>query len=95
MNYHADLLMTSVKLIIALVLLTGLLAAVLYAVKKLLKNGPSGTKERLIQILDSRYLGPRKTITVVKIAETVLVLGVTSDNIQLLATFKEKQKAEE
>ena len=51
--------------------------------KRLAKNG-LGKEPHLIQILSTQYLGPKKSLMVVKISGKTLVLGVTHESIHLI-----------
>nr|NIP99746.1 flagellar biosynthetic protein FliO [Nitrospinaceae bacterium]NIR53874.1 flagellar biosynthetic protein FliO [Nitrospinaceae bacterium]NIS84288.1 flagellar biosynthetic protein FliO [Nitrospinaceae bacterium]NIT81095.1 flagellar biosynthetic protein FliO [Nitrospinaceae bacterium]NIU43377.1 flagellar biosynthetic protein FliO [Nitrospinaceae bacterium] len=50
---------------------------------------------KTIQVLGTGFLGPRKNIAIVEVAGEVLVLGVSNDNISLLATIREKDRIEQ
>ena len=41
-------------------------------------------KPKLIEVLSNHYLGPKKSISVVRVGSRVLVLGVTSESINLI-----------
>lgn len=43
-----------------------------------------GRKNKMIEVVSNHYLGPKKSISVVRVGERVLVLGVTNDNINLI-----------
>lgn len=43
-----------------------------------------GKKERMIEVLSTHYLGPKKSIVVVRVLGTVLVLGTTNDSMSLI-----------
>jgi len=73
--------------------LFGMLAIVLsfmlglfYIFKKyVLKNTPFGNGERLVKVLGTGFIAPRKHIALVEVAGQVLALGVSKDNISFLA----------
>ena len=44
-----------------------------------------------IEILDSRYIGVRKQISLVRVPGSVLVLGITNDSIRVLDKIVEKE----
>ncbi len=94
MNYYPDLLTASLKIFAVLAVMTVVLISVLYVVKKMIRNGPAGAKGRYIKVLDTRYIGPRKTVTLIEVHGVLLVLGVTHDNIQLLAKMDAAQRNE-
>ena len=91
MNYHPDLITTALKMVAALaVILGGLLFAVHFA-KRIFQRNNGGSKEKLIKVLANSYIGVKKNISLVEVAGTVLVLGITSDKISLLTKIEKKE----
>jgi len=71
----------------------GLMLLVFFVARKVLKGNNTlsriaskslGVKPKMIEVLSNHYLGPKKSISVVKIAGRVLVLGVTNDSVNLI-----------
>lgn len=91
MNYHPDLLSTALKMIIALVIVLGGLFIVFYFLKRILKRKVQGSSEKLIRVLASSYIGVKKNISLIEVPGSILVLGVTSDNIRLLAKIEDEE----
>jgi len=91
MNYAPDLTMAAVKMVLSL----GLVLAVLWLAyrwtRRSLPAGAAGSKGQLIKVLGSRYLGVKKSITVVQVPGTVLVLGIGSDRINLLTRIDDPE----
>jgi flagellar protein FliO/FliZ len=52
-----------------------------------------GTKKQ-VKVLSSHFIGVKKSVTLVEIAGEILVLGVTNDNINLLARYDDPEKIE-
>ena len=48
-----------------------------------------GKKGALVEVVATHYLGPKKSISIVKVAGRTLVLGVTQESIQLITQFNE------
>jgi flagellar biogenesis protein FliO len=46
--------------------------------------GRYGKTGKMIEVVSTHYLGPKKSIAVVKVAGRMLVLGVSQDNISLI-----------
>ena len=46
-----------------------------------------GTKSKVIETIATHHLGPKKSISVVKVCGRTMVLGVTQDQINLIAEF--------
>jgi flagellar biogenesis protein FliO len=48
-----------------------------------------GRKDKMIEVLSNHYLGPKKSIAVVRIMGRTLVLGVTNDSINLISQISQ------
>jgi flagellar biogenesis protein FliO len=48
-----------------------------------------GRKDKMIEVLSNHYLGPKKSIAVVRIMGRTLVLGVTNDSINLISQISD------
>ena len=91
MNYHPDLLSTALKMITALVIVLVGLFIVFYFLRRILKKNVEGSSEKLIRVLSSSYIGVKKTISLIEVPGSILVLGVTSDNICLLTKIEDEE----
>ncbi len=91
MNYHPDLLSTALKMITALVIVLGGMFIVFYFLRRILKRNAGGSSENLIRVLASSYIGVKKNISLIEVPGSILVLGVTSDNIRLLAKIEDEE----
>ena len=91
MNYHPDLLSTVLKMITALVIVLGGLFIVFYFLRRILKREVGGSSEKLIRVLSSSYIGVKKNISLIEVPGSILVLGVTSDNICLLTKIEDEK----
>jgi len=85
MNYHPDLISTSLKMLIVLAVLVGGLLITFYYTKRKIGKQIGGSKGKLIRVLGNTYIGVKKQISLVEIPGAVLVLGLSGDNISLLA----------
>ncbi len=54
-----------------------------------------GRKEKMIEMVSSYHLGPKKSISVVRVAGRTLVLGVTQDSISLITQLAGDTASEE
>lgn len=74
-----------------------LLGAVLFIAKKYVKKGGMGKlaslvkKDKSIEVVASHYLGPKKSISVVRVMGKTLVLGVTEDSINLISQLQQDE----
>ena len=84
MNYQPDMIVTALKLIAAL----GVVLAMIYGAHFLSRRFVPGkmgfSRGNPIRLLASSPIGVKKTVCMVAVPGTVLVLGVTQDRIALL-----------
>ena len=89
MNYSPDLTMATLKMVLSLAVVLGLVWGLARLAKKKLPMAHSGGNLGLIKVYESQYLGVKKSVTLVKVPGSVLVLGVSSDRISLLSKIDE------
>lgn len=72
----------------SLIFVVGLMLLLLFWIKKmgLVKSG--FRQEGLITVLDSRMLAPKKQVSILEVAGAYLVVGLTEQQITLLATLE-------
>jgi flagellar protein FliO/FliZ len=58
--------------------------------RRFFKRDVGGSKEQLIKVIASQYIGIKKNISLVEIPGSILVLGVSNDNISLLTKIEDK-----
>ncbi len=88
-----NLMSTGIRMLAMLSLVLGLIFLLFFVFKKyVLKNTIFGGGDKLIKVLGTGYLAPKKNITLVEVAGEVLVLGISNDTISLLANIREKEK---
>jgi flagellar biogenesis protein FliO len=79
-----------------LALVLGIMFLLFFGFKKyVLKNTMFGGGEKLVNVLGSGFLAPKKNIVLVEVAGEVLVLGMSQDNISLLTNITAPEKIEE
>jgi flagellar biosynthetic protein FliO len=82
------------KMLFALAIVIGLIAATMHILRKYL-NPPSVSRDgSLIQIISTRYIGPKCSIMLVEILGTVIVLGLANGQMTVLATISDDQALE-
>lgn len=89
MNGTPDMLTAGLKMFASLGVVLAMILFLLYGMKKLTRQRMSGVGGRRIHVLESQYLGVKKTISLVHIPGKVLVLGISGDRIRLLDTLDE------
>ena len=91
-----ELIPSSLKMFSMLAVVLGIMFLLFFGFKKyVLKNTMFGGGEKLVNVLGSGFLGPKKNIVLVEVAGEVLVLGMSQDNISLLTNITDPEKIEE
>ena len=85
-----DMLSTAMQMLTALGIVLGGLLVVFYFMKRFLKRDVGGSNEALIKVIASQYIGIKKNISLVEIPGSILVVGVSNDNISLLTKIEDK-----
>ena len=87
---------SGMKMISMFALVLGLMFLIFFGFKKyVLKNTAFGGGNKLVNVLGTWFLGPKKNISLVEVAGGVLVLGVSQENITLLSSVTNEAKIEE
>jgi len=89
MNTTPDMLTAGLKMMTSLGVVLALILALLYGLRKVNRQRFGGAGGNLIQVLESHYMGVKKTIALVSVPGKVLVVGVAGDRINLLDTLDE------
>lgn len=78
------------KMIFALAIVLGLLIGVMYFIKVFMqRTTPSADNSSLINVLSSRYLGPKSSIILVEVMDQVIVVGVSGQQMTPLAQIND------
>ncbi len=91
MSYSPDLFSSAMKMLSALGIVLGGMFIVFYFMKRFMKRNITGSKETLIRVLASSYVGMKKNISLIEIPGAVLVVGITNDNISLLSKIEDEE----
>ena len=84
MNAAPDLTTAAIKMVSSLGVVLLIVWALYRIAKSKLPINTMGGKTKLIQIVNSQYVGVKKSIALVQIPGSILVVGVGSDNVNLL-----------
>jgi flagellar protein FliO/FliZ len=91
-----ELVPSSMKIFSMLALVLGVMFLLFFGFKKfVLKNTVFGGGEKLVNVLGTGFLSPKKNIVLVEVAGEVLVLGMSQDHITLLTSITDQEKIEE
>ena len=85
-----NIVSTALQMLTALGVVLGGLLVAFYFMKRFLKRDGGGSKEQLIKVIASQYIGIKKNISIVEIPGSILVVGVSNDNISLLTEIEDK-----
>jgi len=91
MNTSPDIVSTALQMLTALGVVLGGVLVVFYFMKRFfLRRDVGVSKEQLIKVIASQYIGIKKNISMVEIPGSILVVGVSNDNISLLTKIEDK-----
>jgi flagellar biosynthetic protein FliO len=90
MNTAPDIVSTALQMLTALGIVLGGLLVVFYFMKRFFKRDVGGSKEQLIKVIASQYIGIKKNISLIEIPGSILVVGVSNDSISLLTKIEDK-----
>jgi flagellar biosynthetic protein FliO len=80
------------KMIFALAIVLGLLIGVMYFVKKFMQQtGPATNSQDLINIISSKYLGPKNSIVLIEVLDQLIVVGISNQQMTTLACIDDPQ----
>ncbi len=79
---------------VSLLFVIGIIFVLAYFLKKFVPFGRTGSKARLIRVIDIGYLTPKKMIYIVDVAGEVLVLGSDTGSITFLTKIDDPGKKE-
>ena len=94
MSPAPDALSTTLQMLTALAIVVGGLLVAFYFMKRFLNRDAGGSRKALIRVIASQYIGVKKNIALVEVPGTVLVLGVSSDRINLLTKIEDQSVLE-
>ncbi|MGA6926741.1 MAG: flagellar biosynthetic protein FliO [Desulfosarcina sp.] len=89
MNGSPDMMMAGLKMIASLGVVLAVILFLMYGFRKLARQRLIGDGDKRIQVLESHYMGVKKSIALVRVPGKVLVLGITGDRIDRLDSLAE------
>lgn len=91
MNYAPDLTSAAIKMVLSLGVVLFIVWGLYRLAKTKLPIHSMGGKHKFIQIIDSQYVGVKKSVAMVQVPGSVLVLGIGSDNVNLLTQINDPE----
>ncbi|MBW1783779.1 MAG: flagellar biosynthetic protein FliO [Deltaproteobacteria bacterium] len=95
MNQPPDMITTALKMLIVFGVLLGGLVISLYFIKKVIRNKAGQSSGRMVKVLANSYIGVKKSIALVEVPGSILVLGITSEQIHLLTKIDDVEIMEQ
>ncbi len=89
MNAAPNMLSTALQMLTALGFVLGGLVVLYYIMKRFIRRD-GGPNRQLVKVIANQYIGVKKNIALVEIPGSILVLGVSSDNISLLSKIEDR-----
>lgn len=89
MNGPPDMMIAGLKMIASLGVVLALILSLLYAFRKFTRQRLAADGGKRIEVLESHYMGVKKSISLVRVPGKVLVLGISGDRINLLDSLAE------
>jgi flagellar protein FliO/FliZ len=83
-----------VRLGLAMVVVIVCIYGGIFLLKKLSQRRIGGSRGQLLEVIETAGVGPKKVVTLVKVADRALVIGITDTNISLLTEFTAEQTAQ-
>ncbi|MGD9224358.1 MAG: flagellar biosynthetic protein FliO [Desulfobacteraceae bacterium] len=78
------------RLLFAFIGLIGILVVVRFTLRRSGRMGAMVGSQNLVQVISTGYIGVKKSVTIVKIPDAILVLGVTNERITLLSKIEDQ-----
>lgn len=78
---------TPTRLLLTGVILVALLSAAYYFVKKYKTSNTINKSNMQIKVLSQHYLGPKKSLAIVRVAGESILIGVTDSNISMIKSL--------
>ena len=91
MNSTPDAFSNAFQMLTALGIVLGGLLLLFWVAKRYLKKDPGGSNKQLIKVIANQYVGIKKNIALIQVPGSVLVVGLTNDNISLLTKIEDQQ----
>ncbi len=90
-----ELFPSLLKMVSALAVVSGVMIAVVYFFKRIMKKtGAAAGDEEFIKVISSRYLGPKSSIMLVDVLGAIIVIGVSNNQMSMLTTISDPESLE-
>jgi flagellar protein FliO/FliZ len=74
-----------IKMLAALAVVIGCIYVAIFLLKKLMaRRQQAGSADRILQILETAWIDPKKSLSLVRVADKAVLIGVTDNQISVL-----------
>ena len=91
MNSDPEFMATLAKMLAFLLLMAGGGVGVLYLLKRMAPSSSPASGRQLINVLNSRPVAPKKSVALIQVPGSILVVGIAGDNMTLLDKIKDRE----
>jgi flagellar protein FliO/FliZ len=92
---EGDVVMALIKMVSALLIVIGMVYGALFLLRRLMgKNVGRNANSDILEVLQTTCVGQHKAISLVKVANRSVLVGVTDHQVSLLSELNEAQTAE-
>jgi len=95
MNFNTELAGASLNMLMGLVIVMGIILALWYFARRFMQKNLGVHPGKRIRVLAQSCIGLKKSISLVQVPGSILVLGVTQDRITCLTTLQPEDWEEE
>jgi flagellar biosynthetic protein FliO len=90
-----DFFSSLIKMISALAVVLGIMIAAMYFLKKFVKGSGTGVDDgKFIKIISTRYIGPKSSIMLMDVLNSIIVVGIANNQITMLTTISDPKALE-
>lgn len=89
MNYAPEMTSAALKMVLSLGVVLVLVWGLYRLARRNIPGIQNGSGEKMIQVLSSHYLGVKKSIAVVKVPGSILVLGIGAEQVNVLSRIED------
>ncbi|MEW5993898.1 MAG: flagellar biosynthetic protein FliO [Candidatus Zixiibacteriota bacterium] len=90
---YTSMLPSLARLVLALVVVIVCIYAGIYLLKRLSLRRYAGRQGQLLEVIETAGVGPKKTVSLIKVADKSVLVGMTDTHISLLTEIDEAKTA--
>jgi flagellar protein FliO/FliZ len=84
------------KIVSALAVVVGIMIMSIYLMKRIMKKTGGGINDNeLINVLSTKYVGPKSSIMLIEVLGNIIVIGLSNSQISVLSRIKDQKSLEQ